>query len=82
MSNIYQLRPDDLPTDDVTRCLSVLAAQARRKVVTGIAFVAYVKDYGFIANATGDAYNDPNNTLGMLRALERKLDLKVSGETL
>lgn len=82
MSNVYYLKPDNLPTNDVLKCLSVLTAQARRRRVTGIAFVAYVDGHGFIANAAGDAYDDPNNTLGMLRALERKLDLKVNGDTL
>lgn len=82
MSNVYYLQPDSLPTNDVTKCLSVLTAQARRRRVTGIAFVAYIEGHGFIANAAGDAYDDPTNTLGMLRALERKLDMKVTGGTL
>lgn len=78
MSNIYHLRPDSLPTD-VQECLAILHAQARRGVVSGIAFVAYVEGYGYIANAAGKAYDDPTYTRGMLGALDDKLALRMDG---
>lgn len=81
MSNVYTLRPDDLSHDTV-KCLSQLLTQARRGVVKGVGFVAYVDGYGFIANAAGQALADPNNTRGMLRALDDKLAPYVTGQTL
>lgn len=81
MSNVYTLWPDRL-SNDVTKCLGQLHAQARRGRVTGIAFVAYVDGYGFIANAAGDAMRDPTNTRGMLLALDGKLAVHVTGQHL
>jgi hypothetical protein len=81
VSNVYLLRPDDLPTD-TAKCLATLAAQARRGAVKGIAFVAYIDGYGFIANAAGEAYDNPSLTRGMLSALDDKLALRVGGGNL
>lgn len=78
MSNVYLLRPDDLPTDTV-KCLAALTAQARRGAVTGVAFVAYIEGHGFIANSAGDAYANPSLTRGMLNALDDKLALRIDG---
>lgn len=78
MSNVYFLRPDDLPTDTV-KCLTRLAAEARRGRVTGIAFVAYIEGYGFIANSAGEAYDNPSLTRGFLNALDDKLALRIDG---
>lgn len=78
MSNVYRLRPDNLP-NDVQNCLGILHTQARRGVVSGIAFVAYVEGYGYIANAAGKAYDDPTFTRGMLGALDDKLALMMDG---
>lgn len=81
MSNVYTLRPDTLSTETV-KCTAQLAAFARLGRVRGIAFVAYIEDYGFIANAAGAAIEDPTNTRGMLRALDDKLGILVAGKML
>jgi hypothetical protein len=81
MNNVYRLFPDSLSTD-VVRCTAQLAAHARRGRVKGIAFIAYVDGYGFIANAAGQALEDPTHTRGMLLALDDKLALRVSGQSL
>jgi hypothetical protein len=81
MSNIYTLRPDNLSQDTV-KCLAQLHTQAKRGLVVGFAFVAYVDGYGFIANAAGQALKDPNNTRGMIKALDDKLAPYVTGHTL
>lgn len=81
MNNVYTLRPDDLPTETV-KCLAQLAAQARRGNVTGVAFVAYIAGHGFIANAAGDAHDNPTLTRGMLNALDDKLALRIEGGSL
>lgn len=81
MSNVYHLRPDNLPTD-VQKCLAILHAQARRGVVSGLAFVAFVEGYGYIANAAGKACDDLTNTRGMLLALDDKLAKQLGGGTL
>lgn len=78
MSNVYTLRPDTLSTETV-KCTAQLAAFSRRGRVKGIAFIAYVEDYGFIANATGEAIENPTLTRGMLRALDDKLARHVGG---
>ena len=72
MSNVYRLRPDNLPTE-IVACLEELCAQAKRGNVSGIAFVAFVEGYGFVANAAGTAFSDPTYTRGMLCALDDKL---------
>lgn len=76
--NIYTLHPDDLPTDTV-KCLATLTAHARRGRVKGVAFIAYIDGYGFIANAAGEAYENPTLTLGMLNALRAKLERRFDG---
>ncbi len=81
MSNVYTLRPDNLSQETV-KCLAQLHTQAKRGLVTGLGFVAYIEGYGFIANACGDALADPNNTRGMLRALDDKLAPYVTGQNL
>lgn len=81
MSNVYTLRPDNLSPDTV-RCLAQLHTQAKRGVVSGIAFVAYIEGRGFIANAAGDALEDANNTRGMLCALDDKLAVRVTGQAI
>jgi len=81
MSNIYTLRPDALSQETV-KCLGQLHTQAKRGLVVGFAFVAYVEGYGFIANAAGQALKDPNNTRGMLLALDDKLATHVTGQNL
>lgn len=81
MTNVYHLRPDELPTETV-KCLAELLTHARRKRVKGIAFVAYIEDHGFIANAAGAAYEDPTNSIGMLFSLAMKLHLRVDGGNL
>lgn len=78
MTNVYTLRPDDLPSETV-KCLGHLHSGAKRGRVTGIAFVAYIEGYGFIANSAGDAYENPTLTLGMLNALRAKLELRLDG---
>lgn len=78
MNNIYSLHPDDLPSETV-KCLGILHGRAKRGKVTGIAFVAYIDGYGFIANSAGDAYENAALTLGMLNALRRKLELRLDG---
>lgn len=80
MNNVYTLWPDQLPTETV-KCLAELQAQARKGVVTGVAFVAYIDGFGFIANSTGEAYENPNLTRGMLLALDDKLAQRVYGGT-
>jgi hypothetical protein len=77
-TNVYHLRPDELPTETV-KCLAELLAQARRKRVKGIAFIAYVDDHGFIANSAGAAHDDPTNTIGMLFSLAVKMHARVDG---
>ena len=72
MTNIYRLRPDNLPTE-IIACLNALCVQAKLGKVSGIAFVAFVEDYGFVANAAGRAFEDPTHTRGMLLALDDKL---------
>ena len=79
MSNVYYLRPDNLPTGDVEQCMAILYAQSKRRIVSGVAFVAYIEGYGFIANSVGKAYDDPTYTRGMLRALDDKLALRADG---
>lgn len=78
MSNVYYLRPDNL-SPDVVKCLAEMHAQAKRGRLSGIAFIAYVEDYGFIANAAGKAFEDPTLTRGMLNALDDKLALRIQG---
>lgn len=78
MNNIYRLQPDELPTETV-KCLAILSAQARRGTVKGIAFIAYIEGYGFIANAAGEAMENPHLTRGMLKALDDKLAAQFDG---
>jgi hypothetical protein len=52
--------------------MSKLLDEAQAGRVTGIAFVA-IKAEGFVADACGEAYNDPATTLGMVAVLEAKL---------
>lgn len=78
MSNVYVLKPDELPSETV-KCLGTLHSQARRGRVTGIAFVAYIEGYGYIANSAGDAYDNPTLTIGMLDALRSKLAVRIEG---
>ena len=72
MSNIYRVRPDNISTD-IVLCLSQLHTQALRGTLTGIAYVAYIEEHSFIANAAGAALDDPTHTRGMLSALDDKL---------
>lgn len=72
MSNIYRVRPDNISTD-IVLCLSQLHAQALRGTLTGIAYVAYIEDHSYIANAAGSAIDDPTHTRGMLSVLDDKL---------
>ena len=81
MTNVYTLRPDTISNETV-RCLAQLHSEARKGRVLGVGFVAYIEGHGFIANAAGDAYHDPNNTIGMLFALAKKLSLRVDGGNL
>lgn len=77
-NNVYTLRPDNLPTETV-QCLAELLTHAKRRRVNGIAFIAYVEGYGFIANAAGEAYDNVTLTRGMLLALIEKLAKRVDG---
>lgn len=79
---VHHLYPDSLPQDDVTACCAALHANAKKKKLTGIAFVAYIEGHGFIANAAGDAYDNPTLTRGMLQALSDKLALRIDGGNL
>lgn len=77
MSNVYRLRPDNLPNDSTVKCMARLHELAKQGKVRGVGFVAYVDDNDFIANSCGEAFADPNNTTGMLFALARKLALRI-----
>lgn len=78
MSNVYTLWPDQLSNETV-ECLAELHAQALKGNVIGIAFVAYIEGFGFIANSAGEAYNDVSRTRGFLAALDDKLAQRVYG---
>jgi hypothetical protein len=73
--NIYQLRRHRFPTD-TKQCLERLLAHVHDPLrpVSGIAFVAYVGDSGFIADACGRAREEPRETLRMLLTLRGKLE--------
>lgn len=73
--NVYQLRTQRFPRD-TKRLLEKLVAHAHDAAapLDGIAFVAYVDDLGFIADAVGKAREMPGETRLMLKALDRKLE--------
>jgi hypothetical protein len=72
MSNVYRLRARKMPLD-TRACLERLLADVDTRPLVGIAFVAYVDDSGFIADACGKAREQPGHTREMLRALDNKL---------
>ena len=82
MSNVYRLKPDDIPNDSTVNCLTQLLTLAKRGKCKGVAFVAYLPEYEYIANSAGEAYADPNLTRGMLLALSDKLALRINGGNL
>ena len=69
---VHKLFDDNL-SHDTTLCLRKLWMQAEKGNVYGVAFVAYVQNHGFIANAAGEAMRDIEETRRMLRVLDRKL---------
>lgn len=79
---VLTLVPDSLPTDDTTKLLRQLLKESIRGRLRGIAFVGYVDEGTYIANACGEAYEDPALTLFMLRDLDAKLELKLKGLTI
>ena len=74
MSNVIRLVPSRSPASTV-RCLQKLLKHANDKgdEITGLAFVAYIDDHAFIADACGRARTDPVQTRLMLQALDTKL---------
>lgn len=72
MADIRVLFPDRISTDTV-QCCTTLQREARRGRLTGLAFIGYVEQHGFVANAAGDAYRDPALSLFLLRTLDAKL---------
>lgn len=82
MSNVYHLRPDNLPNDDTVKCLSQMLSLAKKGKIRGVGFVAYIENQEFIANSCGLAYEDPNNSIGMLYSLARKLAIRIDGGNL
>lgn len=78
MGKVLYLIPDDVPNDTV-QCLAELLRQAKKGVVTGLAFVAYLDGRGYIVNSAGQAHEDPTRTRGMLRALDDKLAVRING---
>ena len=74
MSNVRTLRSRKFP-NDVRACLKRLLAHVDDpgRELDGIAFVAFLDDSGFIADACGKARADPAQTRLMLHALDAKL---------
>lgn len=78
MADVRVLYPDRVSGDTV-RCVATLLREARRGNLTGLAFVAFVEQKGFIANACGDAMREPTETLFYLRDLDAKLASYAKG---
>ena len=74
MSNVFTLRRTNSPAETVA-CLKKLLARAEHPSLplTGLAFVAYVDDTGYIADACGKARAEPEQTRQLLHALDAKL---------
>lgn len=59
------------------RCLTTLLKQAQEEKITGVAFIALLP-HGFIADACGEAHNDPEMVRkNMLPVLDAVLAKKV-----
>lgn len=73
--NVFVLRPRRLP-QDVRKTLELLLAHVddQERPIAGIAFVAYIDDAGYIAEAVGRARDLPGETRKMLRKLDSKLE--------
>ena len=69
---LHQMFDDNL-SKDTKKCVRKLNQQSEAGHVKGVAFIAYVQDHGFIANAAGAALEDIDETRRMLRVLDRKL---------
>lgn len=74
MTNVYKLRAHRYPID-TKKCVEKILAGLNdaKKPITGLAFVAYVDDTGFIADACGKARAEIHETRLMLRELDAKL---------
>ena len=70
--SLHQLFDDTL-SKETKRCVRKLNQQSEAGHVKGVAFIAYVQNHGFIANAAGAALEDIEETRRMLRVLDRKL---------
>ena len=68
--NITRLKP--CVSRATVRVLEQLLKKAREGSVTGFAFIAMTLR-GFVADAVGEAHNDPGMAREMLAALDRKL---------
>lgn len=81
MAEVRVLFPDRISPDTV-QCCTTLQREARRGRLTGLAFIGFVEGHGFIANAAGDALQDPALSIFLLRTLDAKLAAQIKGETL
>lgn len=74
MSNVYRIRSHRFPSD-TRKCLERLLAHVddQDRPIAGIAFIAYIDDSGFIADACGKARLEIHETRLMLRSLDAKL---------
>lgn len=72
--NVYTLRTRKFP-NDVRKLLEKLLAHVDdpKRPIEGFAFVAYIDDAGFIADAVGKARTEAKQTRRMLHTLDAKL---------
>lgn len=76
------LVPDTISNETV-ECLRQLLGHAKAGQIIGVGFVAVLKPTrdlsGYIANTAGEAHSNVTFTLGMLRALDYKLNQRLHG---
>ena len=74
MSNIYHLRHRRFP-NDTRRVLERLLEHTTQEnfPLDGIAFVAFIDEHGFVADAIGRALHEPTEARRMLTVLDAKL---------
>ena len=74
----YILIPDTVSHDTV-ECLETLLDAAKQGEIIGVAFVAQLKQRGYIVNTAGEAHRNPTFARGMVAALDDQLGGRVRG---
>lgn len=75
----FRLVPSEISHETV-EALTELLDQARRGEIIGIAYAVMCKGRDVFADTAGEAHRSPIFTLGMVRALDGKVERQVRGE--